>query len=293
MKKLSIILALVMLVGLFASCDGIGDELPENSSDENLVSENELTTFAVTSQNNNEKYRYCTTFVLSAGAEINPIEVYIGYSEYKNNELVDAVEIAGYEYIFGMDEYDHSKLPILVLNGDISAHPPVNVRIYGVAIYDIDYNRLKYSFDSLYELDELPAGEYVIIYYEEADGRGCDPEIKDYRINKSVGVFKLVIPEKTVPAFSFADESKMYKENDPGVKTDGFKNTSKVDVKDQTAAVERAKNECTIGYDSTRVSFDSAEKVWKIVFSTQGVLGGCQSVYLDENGVTLLIVYGE
>lgn len=239
------------------------------------------------------KYEFCTTSIISGGSEINPIRVYIGYSEYKNNELVETVEIPGYEYIFSSDMYDVAEFPTLVLNGDISARPPVNVRIYDVAIYDTDYNRLKYSFDSLTELSELPAGEYVVIYYEEADGRGCDPEIGDYRITKSVGVFKLAIPENTVPAFSFADESKMYKENDPGVKTDGFKNISKVEIIDRNAAVERAKNECTIGYDSTSVSFDSAEEVWKIVFSTKGVLGGCQSVYLDKNGVTLLIVYGE
>ncbi len=235
-------------------------------------------------------YQYCSTSVISGGAEINPIKVSIGYSEYKNNELFDTVEIAGFEYIFSSSDYNVSEFPKLVLDGDISALPPVNVSISNVRVYDVYYNRSDLTFDSISELSRLPAGEYVIIYNEEADGRGCDPEIKDFRINKSVGVFKLVI---TVPSFSFAEVSQMYRENTPGVKTEGFKNISEAVINDKETAAERAKNECTIGYNAVRVAYDSKESVWEITFSTEGVPGGCQSVYLDKNGVTILIVYGE
>ena len=58
-------------------------------------------------------------------------------------------------------------------------------------------------------------------------------------------------------------------------------------------AAERAKNECTIGYDTVSVLHDGWDDVWSITFYTRGTLGGTQSVYLDKNGITLLIVYGE
>ena len=33
--------------------------------------------------------------------------------------------------------------------------------------------------------------------------------------------------------------------------------------------------------------------ICKIVFNDEGILGGDQTVYMNEKGVTLLIVYGE
>ena len=41
------------------------------------------------------------------------------------------------------------------------------------------------------------------------------------------------------------------------------------------------------------VNYDEPAKVWEVTYSTANTLGNCQSVYMDENGVTLLIVYGE
>lgn len=55
----------------------------------------------------------------------------------------------------------------------------------------------------------------------------------------------------------------------------------------------QALNECTIEYDAVTVNYDETAKVWEVTYSTANALGNCQSVYMDENGVTLLIVYGE
>ena len=41
------------------------------------------------------------------------------------------------------------------------------------------------------------------------------------------------------------------------------------------------------------VKYDGFDDVWSVTFSTLGTLGGCQTVYLNSKGVTLLIVYGE
>ena len=96
-----------------------------------------------------------------------------------------------------------------------------------------------------------------------------------------------------VSTFSYSEHAKIYKDNNPGVKHDGFKNINEQKISNAEGALERAKNECTIEWDSFGVSFDNESTVWMVSFYTEEILGGDQSVYLDSNGKTLLIVYGE
>ena len=93
--------------------------------------------------------------------------------------------------------------------------------------------------------------------------------------------------------FSFSEHAETYKENDPGVKLDGFVNTDVQEISNAKDALERGKIECTVEWDSFEVSFDNEANVWMVSFYTEEILGGDQSVYLDSNGKTLLIVYGE
>jgi hypothetical protein len=75
--------------------------------------------------------------------------------------------------------------------------------------------------------------------------------------------------------------------------SEGFKNTAESPVANSGEAAERAKNECTIGYDTVTVKYDDWEKIWAVTFYTRGTLGSCQTVYLNNKGITRLIVYGE
>ena len=84
-----------------------------------------------------------------------------------------------------------------------------------------------------------------------------------------------------------------YKENDPGVKSNGFHNTSRVALETISDVLGQAKNECTIAYDTVDISYDSTTSIWKIAFYTEGSVGGDQTVYMDSYGVTCLLVYGE
>lgn len=106
----------------------------------------------------------------------------------------------------------------------------------------------------------------------------------------------------SLASFSFEEDCSIYIEGDPGVKTDDFLNVDTYPIDDQTMAVERAKNECTIEYNATSEYYDSLTDMWRIDFFTlnrneQGQLvpttGNCQSVYLNSDGITQLIVYGE
>lgn len=103
----------------------------------------------------------------------------------------------------------------------------------------------------------------------------------------------------SLASFSYADESALYEDGDAGVKTADFFNVDTFPVDNQASAVERAKNECTIEYNATSEYYDNETGMWRIDFMTlskeQGtaIVGNCQSVYLDSDGITHLIVYGE
>ena len=106
----------------------------------------------------------------------------------------------------------------------------------------------------------------------------------------------------SLASFSFEEDRSIYMEGAPGVKTDGFLNVDAYPIDDQTVAVERAKNECTIEYNATSEYYDSLTDIWRIDFFTlnrneQGQLvptpGNSQSIYLNSDGITLLVVYGE
>ena len=103
---------------------------------------------------------------------------------------------------------------------------------------------------------------------------------------------EIVKPNISIPDFSYAQDRAIYVEGEPGVKTSGCVNTTKVDV-DFNNVAEVAKNECTIKWDSCTTYLDTAECIWKVVFFTEETVGGDQTVYLDYDGKTVLIVYGE
>ena len=103
---------------------------------------------------------------------------------------------------------------------------------------------------------------------------------------------KAIFDKIAIPNFSYAEDTAIYVEGEPGVKTSGFVNTTETEITFENVA-ERAKNECTVEYDSVTTYFDTDECVWKVHFCTDGMVGGDQSVYLDCDGKTLLIVYGE
>ena len=101
-------------------------------------------------------------------------------------------------------------------------------------------------------------------------------------------------PNMPIPAFSYGEDSAIYVEGEPGVKTSGFLNTARADAElDLDRVAELAEKECTVEWDCCTVYLDTAACIWKAAFSTTGTAGGGQTVYLDYEGKTVLIVYGE
>ena len=99
--------------------------------------------------------------------------------------------------------------------------------------------------------------------------------------------------EVIVDNFSYAEESAKFSVFEAGVKTSGFKNTTKNTVENGEKALKLAINEVTIPYNQTYVAYDEKENMWKVNFSTKNQFGGDQTVYLTSDGLTVKIVYGE
>ena len=109
-------------------------------------------------------------------------------------------------------------------------------------------------------------------------------------------------PVSQSPAgFSYEEDAATYQDGDPGVNPNEFVNADIYPIENQDAAVERAKNECTIEYNATSEYYDDNADIWRIDFFTVAhgeddicaATGNCQSVYMNSDGITQLIVYGE
>ena len=95
-----------------------------------------------------------------------------------------------------------------------------------------------------------------------------------------------------VESFSYTEDFEYHKD-DAGTKTTGFINTQKTQLKSVAQAVELAKKECTVEYDTISAAFDDDLKIYRISFFLDKFLGGDQNVYINQDGITQMIVYGE
>ena len=95
------------------------------------------------------------------------------------------------------------------------------------------------------------------------------------------------------PAFSYAEDEKAISKQTTGVKTEGFKNTKNASIGTVEEAITLAQKEKNIESDSVNMFYDAETKICKVIFYTEGAQDEIQTVYLDKDGKTILIVYGE
>ena len=97
-----------------------------------------------------------------------------------------------------------------------------------------------------------------------------------------------------IQEFSYAQALEYYKIGDPGVKHDNFNNPAiESEITGAIDAIVRAKFELTIEYDTISVSYDEISNMWRVDFWTLDLDGNSQSIYINGNGLTCYIVYGE
>ncbi len=174
--------------------------------------------------------------------------------------------------------------------------------------------RLAKAFDKKYgtDISEFDADKY----YESDVYHDIGCLLRDAASRKKCTFFSLTLPryraEKALEAEGFKlAESKIetagyavgvfdynevledYVWGDPGIKIYDFVNVDETNCRTAEAAVECAKRECTVVYDRIDVAVDEKNEMWQVSFFQDDYLGGDQTVYLDFDGITQLIYYGE
>lgn len=165
-------------------------------------------------------------------------------------------------------------------------------------VSDALVDRLAYYFDGHIEF----AGdntlycftyEYNVIYFNQ---QFAEIPTEDMQVIKDIAIANGIPVDlhlEQPDSFSYVEVTDTFKTGDPGVKSEGFVNTEPMPINRIMDVKAHALEECTIEYDTVSVAYDEAAEIWKVTYSTANTLGNCQSVYMDRDGVTLLIDYGE
>ena len=121
------------------------------------------------------------------------------------------------------------------------------------------------------------SSKYVIVRYDQ------DNKVSSIEVDSLYENFQ-------VTNFSYADTQAAYQPGDPGVTSEGFRNTDASPVTSGWMALARAKAECTISYAQTVVAYDETADMWMVAFRAGDTR---QEVYMDSQGITQLIIYFE
>ena len=164
----------------------------ESSGEKSPIQEDNTTDYPTV------EYDYSQTVISSGKGQINPISCFLyenGYDADGNGTY--CADGYGVYWIFEMREYVCAEdFPMLVLDGEVKiTSTPVNAYTTGsVSLYGLDFQRIEYS-GGWSGLTDLPAGDYLVVYFEEYDSRGCNPEPQEYSIAGFECLFRLLVRE--------------------------------------------------------------------------------------------------
>lgn len=237
------------------------------------------------------KYPESSVSVSCGDITIHPIKFFLSSSEYNADGSAIEADGLGIFELFNDPNADFSVIPELKIGDKDKISPFIHehVSIEIVDIYNKRLEKLAVSLTNIEALLDIEWGEYYIVITERNTSDITDSTVR-YQ-----SIFKLIKDIPGSSAFSYADATSVYKEGMPGVVTSGFKNTGKTELEiiNINEASDRASAEVTVEYNYVDVKYDPIAGVWQVLFAQRTVAGGGQTVYLDNNGVTLLIVYGE
>ena len=144
------------------------------------------------------EYTYSQTEIRSGENNISPISSFWYGTWYdENGQPTTHADGYGVYWVFEVEENNDPKyFPTLIRDGDVGVRStPFNAYISSsVRLFGLDFQQLEYS-GGWEGLSELPAGDYLVVYVEEYDGRGCDPEPREYAITVYECLFRLIVTE--------------------------------------------------------------------------------------------------
>lgn len=193
-------------IGSFAA--GIGDHTSGITEDSDLgeVTHNDIenTENEQTTEKAIPNFQYSNVKIITdKNTSINPVSVHIGYSWYKDEKLAWTEEIAsGWQYIIGNDKYKYENFPHLTICDFISHNTPENISLSSFMVYNTDWEKTVYSFDNVFDLRTLPAGNYIIVGIENERIPFDKPHYVvgeyDYKLDKSAVIFAITVTERIV-----------------------------------------------------------------------------------------------
>lgn len=134
--------------------------------------------------------------------------------------------------------------------------------------------------------DSIPGEEFTP---DQADPR-AKLEILDTAPAEIARTIAAQAVDKPV-AFSWAEDQAKYPAGTEGVKTEGFVNTASRSIGDTDTAIAAAQKECTMEFQNTAaVFYDEGAKMWKVELGSSADDTVGQTVYLTEDGITMLVV---
>ena len=118
----------------------------------------------------------------------------------------------GYDGIFSDPETKLSELPVLIADGKITVTAPEHARVSGARVFDSNFEHFE-DHSGFEGLHLLPAGEYVVVFFENTDSRKTDPDAETYWLTQYENVFRLTVPAREIGeeyhSLVFADASEV------------------------------------------------------------------------------------
>ena len=164
---------------------------------------------------------------------------------------------------------------------------------------DMDLNRVtewRYVFETAQGQKDISRGsdgsiETVVLTSTEKDANGFDLDVT-YTTTLQVmptsrGEIRKMIDAQNInawQAFSWEEDQKIQK---PQAVT--FVNTAPSPITNATDALALAEKECTVDYTQVKVYRDEAAGIWKIEYQIFYGYQGYQYVYLNDDGITVMI----
>ena len=159
-----------------------------------------LSIVELTTQNENEKYSYSSAIISSGHDNIKPITVSLFAEEYsQSGESLFCADGMGSDGVFSDPETNISDFPTIVADRAVTATPSAYSNIGNPCVYNINYEENdQYSHPGWNGLHLLPAGEYIVVFYEKTDSRNTNSESETYWITRYENIFRLIVPEREV-----------------------------------------------------------------------------------------------
>ena len=157
-----------------------------------------LSIVELTAQNENENYSYSSAIISSGNGNIKPIKTLVYTNEYsKDGEALLCGDGMGSYGIFSNPETKLSDFPTIVANSNVSVAGSATSKLGNPHVYNVNYEENnKYSHPGWNGLHLLPAGEYIVVFYENTDSRNTNSESETYWISQYENIFRLIVPER-------------------------------------------------------------------------------------------------